>query len=63
MMARNKQKLSKSIFLLVGFTLMLIYTISFLIPVAWALLTSIKHEIDFMINKFGVPGAGGHQCL
>ena len=58
MMARNKQKLSKSIFLLVGFTLMLIYTISFLIPVAWALLTSTKHEIDFMINKFGLPGAG-----
>ena len=54
-MARTKQKISRNIFLILGFTLMLVYTISFLTPVVWSIVTSTKKEVDFMTNIFGLP--------
>jgi len=54
-MAKPREKITRNIFLAIGFSLMLIYTISFLIPVAWSLVTSTKNEIDFMTNIFGLP--------
>lgn len=42
-------------FLTIGFVLLLLYTISFLLPFLWSMITSFKDEIDFMTNKFGLP--------
>ncbi|MBO7344395.1 MAG: carbohydrate ABC transporter permease [Clostridia bacterium] len=54
-MTKNKEKKSRNIFLAIGFILMLVYTISFLVPVVWAIITSTKTELDFMTNIFGWP--------
>ncbi len=42
-------------FLVVGFVLLVIYSISFLTPLLWSLMTSFKEEIDFMNNKISFP--------
>ncbi|HHX79462.1 MAG TPA: carbohydrate ABC transporter permease [Acholeplasmataceae bacterium] len=50
---RRKSKVDG--FLVVGFILLVIYSISFLTPLLWSLLTSFKEEIDFMNNKISFP--------
>lgn len=49
------KKLKRNLFLFIGFTLLIIYSISFITPFIWALLTSFKDEIEFMLNKFSLP--------
>lgn len=53
--SRKKFKLSKSIFMTIGFILLLIYALSFLTPLFWAILTSLKSNFDFSTNLFGLP--------
>ena len=45
----------REVFLIVGFILLLIYTVSFLAPLCWALMTSFKGEIEFMEGVFTLP--------
>ena len=45
----------KNAFIVVGFALLLLYTISFLTPLFWALSTSFKNELQFMRDPFGLP--------
>ncbi|MDD3999389.1 MAG: carbohydrate ABC transporter permease [Bacilli bacterium] len=42
-------------FMVVGFILLIVYSISFLTPLLWSLITSFKVEIDFMNNKISLP--------
>lgn len=43
-----------TLFSIVGFTLLIIYTISFITPMIWVLNSSMKQEIDFMLAPFDV---------
>ena len=43
------------VFITAGLILLLVYSISFLIPVFWSLMTSMKKEIEFMLDKFALP--------
>lgn len=52
-MARNK--ISKQIFPMVFFILLILYTITMVIPVIWVILTSLKGKLDFLANPFGLP--------
>ncbi|MBO5481307.1 MAG: carbohydrate ABC transporter permease [Clostridia bacterium] len=48
------QKTSK-VFLIIGMSMLLLYTVSLLIPTFWAIITSFKERLDFITNKFGLP--------
>lgn len=48
-------KSSKGIFVVLGIVLLLVYSISFLVPLFWALLTSFRQEIRFTMNPFAWP--------
>ena len=54
-------KVSKSkkltLFSIIGFTLLIIYTISFISPMFWVLNSSFKQEIDFMLGTFDIVNA------
>lgn len=43
------------VFIIAGLVLLLVYSISFLVPVFWSLMTSLKKEIEFMLDKFALP--------
>ncbi|NLG81009.1 MAG: carbohydrate ABC transporter permease [Bacilli bacterium] len=49
------KKVHRNIFLIVGFILLIAYSISFVTPLLWAFLTSFKTEIEFMLDKFSLP--------
>ena len=51
----KKFKSNKSLFMIIGMILLLIYTISFLVPLFWALLSSIRREIFFIPKPFAWP--------
>lgn len=42
------------VFSIIGFTLLIIYTISFITPMLWVLNSSFKQEIDFMTGPFSI---------
>ena len=52
---RKKSVLSKSIFMIIGFVLLMIQAVSFLTPLFWSILTSLKSNVDFATNLFGLP--------
>lgn len=37
------------------FVLLIVYVISFLFPLFWAVMSSFKNNLDFLDNKFGLP--------
>lgn len=51
------KKLNKSfnLFSIIGLVLLLLYTISLLIPIAWAVMTSFKTRLEFIDNPFSLP--------
>lgn len=55
MNAFKKLKANRSVFVVLGLLLLILYTISFLFPLFWALLTSFRKEIYFMDRPFGWP--------
>lgn len=55
MNAFKKLKANKSVFMIIGLILLIIYTISFLFPLFWALLSSIRRESLFMASPFAWP--------
>ena len=55
MNAFKKLKAGKSVFMIIGLILLIIYTISFLFPLFWALLSSIRRESLFMASPFAWP--------
>lgn len=53
---RIKLLLSKiKLFDFILFAILILYTISLFVPLAWGLLTSIKSRSDFVTNIFGLP--------
>lgn len=48
-------KSARGVFITLGVIFLLIYAISFLTPLFWALMTSFKREIEFMVDKFAFP--------
>ena len=44
-----------NIFLIVMSTVLMVYAISLLVPIAWTLMTSLKSRGDFVENIFGLP--------
>ncbi|MFA7561021.1 MAG: carbohydrate ABC transporter permease [Candidatus Izemoplasmatales bacterium] len=52
---KKKRQIGRHIFLTIGLILLTAYSISFLMPLVWALLTSFKQEIEFMLDKFSIP--------
>ena len=44
-----------SIFSIVIFTILLLYVVSLVVPLIWALLTSLKGKLEFYSNPFGLP--------
>lgn len=49
-----KKKRNFHIFYIIGFLLLIIYTISFVTPFLWAINSSLKEESDFIIDTFGL---------
>jgi len=52
---KSNKNIGRNIFLIVGLILLTVYSISFLLPLLWALMTSFKQEIEFMLDKFALP--------
>lgn len=56
---KNKNKIKKHVFRqgfpLVFFVLLLLYSVSLLIPIFWTLLSSFKSRLDFRMHPFGWP--------
>lgn len=52
---RIKKRTLRQIFPLIFFVLLLIYCISLLIPMAWALMSSLKSRLDFRMDPLGFP--------
>lgn len=50
-----KQKIHKQIIPMIFFILLIIYTISLIIPLIWTILTSLKSQMDFYLNPFKLP--------
>ena len=48
----DRKRKSPNLFSIIGFTLLIIYTISFITPMIWVLNSSLKEEIDFMLDTF-----------
>lgn len=55
MNAFKKLKANRSVFMIAGLILLVIYTISFLFPLFWALLSSVRREIFFNPQPFAWP--------
>lgn len=51
----QRARLGSGVFPIVGVVLLLFYTVSFLAPLLWALMTSFKGEIEFMESVFAFP--------
>lgn len=54
-MSKNGAHKTGKIFLVVGMCFLLLYTVSLLVPVVWAIITSLKKRLDFINNPFGLP--------
>lgn len=54
---KQKKKFNINIFAIIVFVLLILYTLSFVLPLAWGLMTSLKCEQDFnvMKNVIGLP--------
>ena len=52
---RIKKRTLRQIFPLIFFVLLLVYCISLLIPMAWALMSSLKSRLDFRMDPLGFP--------
>lgn len=50
----TKSKINWNVLGIIGFVLLISYSISFITPFLWAFNTSLKDEIDFMLDTFGV---------
>lgn len=48
-------KESKSLFAITGVIILVIYTVSLLLPLSWAMISSLKTRIDFHLNPLGLP--------
>ena len=44
-----------SIFWILMFIVLILFALSFLLPMLWAVLTSLKSNFDYMLNPFGFP--------
>lgn len=55
----NKNKIKKHVFKqafpLIFFIFLLVYSVSFLIPLFWTLISSLKTRLDFRMDPFGLP--------
>lgn len=52
---RIKKPFYKQVFPMIVFVGLIIYTISFLTPLAWSIITSLKTNGDYILNPFGFP--------
>ena len=55
MKVKNKNLKKMNVFMIISFVVLLVYTISLLFPFLWALLTSLKSNMDYQLNMFGLP--------
>ena len=53
-MSKGGVKKTGKVFLIVGMSMLLLYTVSLLVPVSWAIITSLKSRLDFINNPFGL---------
>ena len=51
---KTKTKMNWNILGIIGFVLLITYSVSFITPFLWAFNTSLKDEIDFMLDTFGI---------
>lgn len=51
---QKKERRFDPVMLILGIIL-LIHTVSFLVPLGWSIITSLKDEIEFKVNLFGLP--------
>ena len=52
---RIKKPFYKQAFPMIVFIFLILYTISFLLPLGWSFLTSLKTTSDFDVNRLGLP--------
>ena len=52
---KKKNIFEKSVLFYVMFAVLLIYTISYIVPFAWGVMTSFKTDYDLMFNPFKFP--------
>lgn len=52
---KNKLQQTKSVFTVLALCALIIYVLVLLVPLFWALLTSLKSRADFVENVFGFP--------
>ena len=50
-----EQKIGKQFLPWVVFLIMVVFCISLIVPIVWALITSFKSNLDFIRNPFGLP--------
>lgn len=50
---KKKVQIQQNIFTAVSVTVLVIYTVTLLVPLAWVILTSLKDPVEFTINPFG----------
>ena len=50
-----KQKINNQILPIIAFIIMVVFCITLIVPVAWALLTSLKTNLEFIRDPFGLP--------
>ncbi len=50
-----KQRIGKQIVPWIAFIIMVLFCITLVVPVIWALITSFKSNLDFIMNPFGIP--------
>lgn len=51
---KNEKKLN-SVFAIVVFIILILYTITLLVPFGWTLLTSLKARLEYISSPFGLP--------
>lgn len=51
----HRKRFGKDLFFVFGVILLGLYTISFLVPLLWALMSSFKSETEFMLGAFKFP--------
>lgn len=51
----KKFKIGKNVFSIVGLVLLIVYTVSFLMPLVWAFFTSFREYLDFADDVFAFP--------
>ena len=55
MKVQYKKHKKINVFMIISFIVLLTYTISLIVPLLWALITSFKSSIDYQLNMFGFP--------